>query len=93
VSLFVEIFQGVYMSEGEPVSLPTLNTLPDEEHESHNVFLVWLRVILSPIISSRVILSSVISSRVISFRVVSSRSFCPRSLRRSVISSWGHFVA
>jgi hypothetical protein len=33
--LFVEFFQGVYVSEGEPVYLPTLVTLPDEEHELH----------------------------------------------------------
>jgi hypothetical protein len=30
------------VSEGEPVSLPTLDTLPDEEHESHKVSFVQL---------------------------------------------------
>jgi hypothetical protein len=37
VNLFAKFFQGVYVSEGEPVSLPTLDTFSDEEHESHKV--------------------------------------------------------
>jgi hypothetical protein len=37
VNLFAEFFQSVYVSEGEPVLLPALDTLPDEEHESHKV--------------------------------------------------------
>jgi hypothetical protein len=42
VTLLAEFFQGVYVSEGEPVSLPMLNTFPDEKHESHKVSLIQL---------------------------------------------------
>jgi hypothetical protein len=42
VNWFVEFFHAVYVKEGEPVSFPTLDTLPDEEHESHKVSLVQL---------------------------------------------------
>jgi hypothetical protein len=38
VNLFAEFFQDVYVSEAEP----TLNSWPDEEHDSHKVSLVQL---------------------------------------------------
>jgi hypothetical protein len=38
----MEFFHGIYVIKGEPVSFPTLDTLPDEEHESHKVSLVQL---------------------------------------------------
>jgi hypothetical protein len=44
VNLFVQFFQGVYVSEGETVLLPTLDTLPDEEHESSLVQLTQTAV-------------------------------------------------
>jgi hypothetical protein len=42
VKLFAEFFQDLYVSEGEPVLLPTIDTLPDEKHEEHKVSLVQL---------------------------------------------------
>jgi hypothetical protein len=43
VNLFAETFQDFYVGENEPVSLPMLDTLPDEEHESHELYLVQLK--------------------------------------------------
>jgi hypothetical protein len=40
--LFPEFFLGVYVNELEPVSLPTLDNLPDEEHKSQRVTLFQL---------------------------------------------------
>jgi hypothetical protein len=40
VNMFEEFFQDVYVNEDEPVSLPKLDTLLDEE--SHKVSLVQL---------------------------------------------------
>jgi hypothetical protein len=38
----LEAFQSVYVSQGELIWLPTIDTLPDEEYESHNVSLVQI---------------------------------------------------
>jgi hypothetical protein len=42
VNFFAEFFQSVYVSEGEAVSLATLDNLPDEDHELHKVSLIQL---------------------------------------------------
>jgi hypothetical protein len=39
VDLFAEFLQEVNVSEDEPVSFPTLDSLSDEKHESHKVSL------------------------------------------------------